>query len=107
MKKARPIMLAALLGLSASVATAQPGGGPGMGPGAGAMRWGADVTPGWALMTEQERREHQERMRTMTTYEACKAYQAQHHEQMAARAKERGAGPLPQPRRDPCIGLKK
>ena len=131
MKNLRMIVLASLVGLSAGVATAQPGSGrgPGAGPGPGVMgagatasapgmgmgpggdrgaaRWGSDYTPGWALMTQQERNEHRERMRSMSTYEECKTYQEQHHEQMAARAKERGGKPLAQPRRDACSGLKK
>lgn len=58
-------------------------------------------------MNSQERKEHQDRMRNMKTYDECKAYRDQHHEQMAARAKERGGKALAQPRRDACIGLKK
>lgn len=133
MKAVRTIVLASLIGLPMGVAVAQQGGGKGygagpnagpgsmgpgpvasapgmgMGPGGGhgAARWGSEFTPGWALMTEQERSEHRERMRSMKNYEECKAYQAQHHEQMAARAKERGGKVLPQPRRDACSGLKK
>lgn len=131
MKRLRMIALACLVGISASAALAQPGGakGPGAGPGPmgagpaasapgmgmgmgpggghGAARWGADYTPGWALMTQQERNEHRERMRSMKSYEECKAYQEQHHEQMAARAKERGGKALTQSRRDACSGLKK
>lgn len=135
MKTVRTIVLASLIGLSMGAAVAQHGGGkgPGAGPGAGsglmgtgpvasapgmgmgmghggghgAARWGSDYTPAWALMTEQERNEHRERMRSMKTYEECKTYQEQHHEQMAARAKERGGKALPQPRRDACSGLKK
>lgn len=115
-----------LFSLSIGMAMAQPGSGkgpgagpgmgqgpaasaPGMGPGAGggrAVRWGADVTPGWSLMNATERKEHQQRMRAMKTYEECKAYQQQHHEQMASRAKERGGKALGQPRRDACAGLK-
>lgn len=130
MKSLRKIVLTSLLALSMGVVLAQPGGvrgpgggqgpmgagpaasapgmGKGMGPagGRGAARWGADDTPGWALMTQQERNEHRDRMRAMKTYEECKAYQEQHHEQMAARAKERGGQALPQPRRDPCGSLK-
>jgi hypothetical protein len=45
-------------------------------------------------------------MRSMKTYEECKTYLAQHHEQMAARAKERGGKALAEPRRDACAGLK-
>lgn len=58
-------------------------------------------------MNPQERTEHRDRMRAMKSYDECKVYQDQHHEQMAARAKERGGKALPQPRRDPCAGLKK
>jgi hypothetical protein len=56
-------------------------------------------------MTEQERNEHRQRMGSMKTYDECKTYLAQHHEQMAARAKERGAKVPVQPRRDACAGL--
>jgi hypothetical protein len=71
-------------------------------------RWGADYTPGWAMMSAKERDEHRERMRNAKTYEECVAARQQHHELMAARAKERGMpGPLAQPRRDACAGLKK
>jgi len=129
MKNLRTVLLATLIGVLMGVAFAQPGGGkgPGMGPGPmgagpaasatgmgmgmgagkGIARWGSDYTRGWTLMTQQERNEHRDRMRSMKTYEECKAYQDQHHEQMAARAKERGGKALAQPRRDACGGLKK
>lgn len=131
MKSLRMIVWACVLGFSAGTACAQPGGGrgpgagpgpmgagpvasapgmgPGMGPGGGrgGARWGADHTPGWALMTQQERDAHRDRMRSMKTYDECKTYQEQHHAQMAARAQERGGKPLPQPRQDACSGLKR
>lgn len=120
MKLAQFIVMAACLAASSvfAQAGAAPGPGPGasapgmgmgMGPGGGRGpmgRWGSDNTPGWT-MTPQERTEHQTRMRSMTSYDECKSYQAQHHEQMAARAKERGAKPLAAPRRDPCASLKR
>ena len=124
MTKLRNVILASLslFGIWAGVAMAQPasGKGPGpmapgrsasapvagMGPGAGAARgaarWGSDFTPGWRLMSQQERNEHRDRMRSLKTYEECKAYQDQHHAQMAARAAERGGVPLTKPRRDAC-----
>lgn len=83
------------------------GMGMGMGPGGGAARWGSDATPGWTLMTPQERQAHGKRMRAMTTYAECRAYQDKHHAEMAARAKRLGGTPLSQPRRDACGGLKK
>lgn len=129
MKSLRIVVAASLIGLAAAGVCAQPGAGkgpgpqgmgpaasaPGMGMGMGMRpgsprgiaRWGADYTAGWSMMTEQERREHRTRMRSMKTYEECTAYQAQHHEQMAARAKERGGKMPGQPRRDACAGLKR
>lgn len=133
MKTLQTMVLASVIGVSMSVALAQPGGGkgPGTGPGLmgagpaasapgmgmgmgmgpgggrGAAKWGSDYTPGWMLMTQQERNEHRDRMHSMKTYEECKSYQDQHHEQMAAKAKERGGKALAQPRRDACSGLKK
>ena len=129
MRTVRTVVIASLLGLSLGIACAQGGGGkgpgsragpmgagpdagaPGMGmgsgTGAGRAQWGSDFTPGWTLMSQQERNEHRDRMRSMKSYEECHAYQAQHHEQMAARAKERGGAAPAQPRRDACAGLKK
>ncbi|BAL97966.1 hypothetical protein [Rubrivivax gelatinosus] len=81
------------------------GGGMGPGGGRGAARWGQGVTPGWALMTPEERTAHQTKMRSMTTGADCRAYVEQHHTEMAARAKERGVAVPAMPRRDPCAGL--
>ncbi|MBG6079890.1 Spy/CpxP family protein refolding chaperone [Rubrivivax gelatinosus] len=81
------------------------GGGMGPGGGRGAARWGQGVTPGWALMTPEERTAHQTKMRSMTTRADCRAYVEQHHADMAARAKERGVAVPAMPRRDPCAGL--
>jgi hypothetical protein len=128
MTKLRMMLTASLLCVATGSIWAQ-GGGPGPGPGtpgAGPMasaprmgqgmgmgggprggRMGMEGSPGWALMTEQERNEHRERMRSMKSYDECKAYQQQHHEQMAARARQRGAKPLAAPRRDPCSGMKR
>jgi hypothetical protein len=130
MKPVRTIMMASLLLLSGvALAQAGPGAGKGagMGPGPGASapgmgmgmgmgpgmragrgpaaRWGSDFTPGWSLMTQEERTEHRNRMQSMKTYEDCKSYMDQHREQMAGRAKEKGKA-LPNPRREACAGLK-
>ena len=128
MKSMKVLLLASVISFSAGIAFAQPGAGKGSGPGAGPMggpaasapaagpgpgagpgmaRSGSDYTSGWALMSQQERNEHRDRIRAMKTYEECHAYQVQHHEQMAVRAKERGGKALSQPRRDACAGLKK
>jgi hypothetical protein len=81
------------------------GMGPGMGRGRGAQ-YGPDYSPGWSLMTPEERSQHQAKVRSMTSYDECKAYMAQQHEQMAARAKAQGTQMPAQPRRDGCAGLK-
>ncbi|MEO8298453.1 MAG: hypothetical protein ABI574_11660 [Burkholderiales bacterium] len=127
MKNIRQILMATAMALASNVALAQgpAGPGPGLGPGQGpgpaasgpgggagphmgpgrAARWGSKDTPGWSLMTQQERDEHRQRMRGMKTYDECKVYRDQHREQMAARAEKSGGKPLMQPRRDACAGL--
>jgi hypothetical protein len=49
-----------------------------------------DNTPGWSLMTPEERTAHRDKMMAAKTYEECKAAQEEHHKQMEARAKEKG-----------------
>jgi hypothetical protein len=78
------------------------GGCRGHGPG-----WGAENTHGWALMTEQERTEHHDRMHGMKSRDECKAYMDQHREQMMERAKDRGVNPPAAPRRDACRWFKR
>lgn len=60
---------------------------------------------GWQLMSAEEREAHQQKMRSMKTYEECKAYQDEHHSQMEARAKEQGKT-LPAPRYNGCDRMK-
>ncbi|WP_287066783.1 hypothetical protein, partial [Ramlibacter sp.] len=81
-----------------------PGPGPGRGPGPRGGRWGSGYTPGWSLMTPEERDQQREAMRHADTYEACRKAMAEHHERMAQRAAERGVQ-LPTPRHDACAGL--
>ena len=123
MRTIQTLVIASVLGLAAGIAGAQAaaGKGPmgtqpdtsapsmraGQGAGRGAAQWGADFTPGWTLMNQSERNEHRDRMRSMKTYDECHAYQSQHHEQMTARAKERGGTVPSQPRHDACAGLPK
>lgn len=45
---------------------------------------------GQQLMTEQERAEHREQMRSLRTEEEREAFRQEHHERMQERAKERG-----------------
>ncbi|MEW6707074.1 MAG: hypothetical protein AB1430_19680 [Pseudomonadota bacterium] len=94
---------AAATGASGVAAAGCPGGGPGM---MGGGRWGRDYTPGWAMMSAEERNAHRQQMGAFKSYEECKAYMDQHHDDMAARAKERGIAMPAKPRRDACAGLK-
>jgi hypothetical protein len=54
--------------------------------------WRADDanTPGWKFMSQEERVEHQRRMRSFETFESCAAYQAEHHALMVERARLAG-----------------
>ncbi|HEY8908485.1 MAG TPA: hypothetical protein VIM63_20905, partial [Rhodoferax sp.] len=62
---------ASVLAQSAPVPGAGMGAGMGAGPGAGmrGMRFDNTNTPGWALMTAEERAAQQTQMRSVKTYE--------------------------------------
>ena len=102
---------ASAMAQSAPVATPGNGAGPGagqMGPGAGGMRgmqFGQNNTPGWTLMTAEERTAHQTSMRAVKTYDECKLLQAEQHATMQARAKEKGIT-LNTPRQNGCDNMK-
>lgn len=121
MKATKSILVAASLALGAGLAFAQggpgfgPGTGPGFGPGAGpgggpgkgpGWRFNADTTPGWSLMTKEERDSHRQGMLAVKTYDECKAYQEAHHKQMAERAKATGSTIPDAPRRNMCDRMK-
>lgn len=116
----KSIALATLLGvaLTASVvAQTGPGPGPGMGagpamqaagPGAGGMRgmrFDKTNTPGWSLMTAEERTANQVKMHSVKTYDECKVVQTEHHAAMEVRAKEKGVT-LNVPRQNACDRMK-
>ena len=84
------------------------GGGPcmqGGGGGGGGMRFNQKNTPGWTLMTQEERTEMQNKMRAVKTYDECKQLQTEHRAQMEARAKEKGVT-LGEPRQNRCDRMK-
>lgn len=83
----------------------------GSGPGTGMMGGGrADTdpafTPGWSLMTPEERRAHWERIRSAATPEECERYMEEHHQQMVERAKARGETLPSRPRPGPCASMR-
>jgi hypothetical protein len=113
--------VAVALALTGGLAFAQPGPTGGRcGPGAAAsgptgdcpmgmgsrVRWGKDAMPGWGMMSRDERVAHRDKLNSFKSYDECKAYLDQHHEQMMARARDKGLKPPAQPRRDPCAVLK-
>lgn len=81
------------------------GGMGGMGPGKGRFAFNQGNTPGWSLMTPEERTAHREKMWSFKTYEECKAYQSEHHKAMEAKAKEQGKT-LPAPGANACDRMK-
>lgn len=91
-------LLSAALALPALAQPASAPAGPGWGPG---MRAGPRSTPGWSMMTPEERREHRQKMAGLKSTDECRAYMTQHREAMAERAKARGM-PMRGPRGDMC-----
>lgn len=53
---------------------------------------------GWQLMTEEERAQHREKMRSATSAEEREAYRQEHHKLMQARAEAKGLTLPDQPR---------
>ncbi|MFZ4625454.1 MAG: hypothetical protein ACOYNF_14620 [Rhodoferax sp.] len=102
---------ASVLAQSAPASPPGMGAGPGagkMGPGAGGMRgmqMNQNNTPGWTLMTAEERAAIQTKMRAVKTYDECKLVQTEHHAAMEARAKEKGVT-LNTPRQNGCDKMK-
>lgn len=84
------------------------GPGAGMGPGGGkSTQFNANKgnTWGYQLMSPAERTAHRDQMRATKTYDECKALQAEHHQAMEVRAKEKGLS-LPAPRSNACDRMK-
>jgi hypothetical protein len=112
MKRTQFALIAVLAATIAAPVTAQMGPGmggmgmDGMGPGKGgrfALNQGN--TPGWSLMSAEERAAHRDRMWSFKSFEECKTYQAEHHKAMEAKAKELGKT-LPAPRANACERMK-
>ena len=94
-----------VLAQTASAPAASSASAPHAGPMHRGGRWGTAYTPGWSMMTPQERKAHQDKMRGMGNADECKTYMDEHHRQMADRAKEKGVTLPAKPRRDACAGL--
>ncbi len=105
MKFAHIAMISLLGAAIAAPVWAQPGsgmggGGPGRGQGQG-FAFDQNNTPGWTLMTPEERSALRGKMLAAKSYEECKTLQAEQHTAMATRATEKGVT-LPAPRQNGC-----
>lgn len=96
-------------GPAASAASPSAQQGPGAcaqaGPGCG-MRFNARNTPGWSMMTPEERQQHHDKMLSAKSPEECKAYYEEHQKLMQERAKEKGTAFRPG-RGDPCAMMQR
>lgn len=95
--KTRMIAAVVVIGTFLS-ATAMAHQGPG-------YRFNQKNTPGWMLMSAQERSDFRSKMLASKTYDECKAVQASHHEMMLQRAKEKGVT-LNMPSANACDRMK-
>lgn len=95
------VLLSVTVAIVSTSAFAQ---GPG-GRGAGTGFSGAN-TPGWVLMTPEERNEHRAKMLGFTRYDDCVTYLAQHHQLMLDRAKAKGVTLPAMPRQSFCERMK-
>lgn len=94
----RLIVVAILVGVLASAPVMAAGQG-------GGYRFNQKNTPGWSLMTPEERTDFHNKMMATKTYDECKKVQAEHHEEMLKRAKEKGVK-LNNPRAHACDRMK-
>jgi hypothetical protein len=91
----------ALLVLTAAVASASA---MAQGQGKG-YRFNQKNTPGWTLMTPEERADFRGKMLASKTYDECKEVQAKHHELMMKRAQDKGVT-LNMPKTNACDRMK-
>ena len=80
----------AAFAIAFNVAAQPQGSGPGGGPGMQGGCCNANTTPGWAMMTPEERTAHRDRVMGSKDYAGCSAYMQGHYKAMEQRAKERG-----------------
>ena len=89
-----PLAFAALALSAAGASFSQQGTPPG-------PRVGRDFTPGWAMMSPQERDDFHQRLRAATTRAECRKLMDEHRKMMDDRARDRRMT-MHRPRHDPC-----
>lgn len=92
---------------SSAASTVRPGAGPGApGPRGNMMRFNRNNTPGWSLMTPDERTAHRDKMLSFKTVAECENYREAHRKLMEQRAREQGK-PFAPGRGDPCRAMQR
>lgn len=74
--------------LPALPALAQLGPGPHMAP--KEYKFDEESTPGWSMMTPEEREAHQKKMMSLKSYKECNVYMEEHRRLMQARVRQQG-----------------
>ena len=64
-----------------------------------------NTTPGWTMMTPEERQAHRARMQSATSHGECMRLMDEHRQRMLERATERGVPPPAMAQRDMCAGM--
>jgi hypothetical protein len=101
------LALATVIMAASSMAFAQGATGtPGSTPPPEA-NWGKRFTPGWDMMTKEERKALTAKLRKVTTYNDCKAAVDEAAQKAAERAKAKGMAEPAKPKRDGCAALPK
>jgi hypothetical protein len=86
--------------------SAAAAGSPSMGRGHRMMASpGPGNTPGWSLMSPQERQQHHQRLKAMKTRRECEQFVQDHHREMMARAQQRHRPEPHAPHDNPCQEL--
>jgi hypothetical protein len=83
-----------------------PGKGQGQGMHRMGMKFGSANTPGWSMMSKEERKEHHDKMMSAKTMGECTALHEDHRKLMEQRAKDKNTT-LPQPKHNPCEMMQK
>jgi hypothetical protein len=98
------LVIAATMTVVATTASAQEAT---IDPSSPTWRANRGNTPGYAMMTREERNQHHQMMMGMKDHATCQSYMQEHHAKMMERAKERKQAVPAMPRRDACGWLKK
>lgn len=93
-------LAALLLGGAAAAQQAEPPAPPASAP--RGARVGPEYTPGWDMMTPEERDAFRQRMFAAPTAKECRRLRDEQLETAARRARGRGIKEVPNPRYDAC-----